>query len=348
MCNIAGYIGGHRAAPILIDMMRRQDGFGGGYYTGLATIHEGKLYSAKVVGGIDKLLRETNALDLPGTVGIIHSRSNSGGDVEWGHPFLSNDGNMAMVVNGHRGLICTREQQNAAVQSLDEDGYHFRSRVPQTIGDYPIFADGSCAHVSEALTLMTERHHKNGKSPEEAMAATYCELPDQIVGLAVFADEPDAIIVARRDQPMMIGRTADATYLATTAIAFPAEEQYVGIDPIPVASSGTIRRDSRVFHSFPPAKIPVGEITSDIICKARAMLLDSLEKQNGEPASIMKLMPTLGDLFPTGTLPQKWMLGYEALRPLLADGTVEIVPYPHQGAFEGIEAVSFWVRLAKK
>ena len=31
MCNIAGYVGERRAAPILIDMLRREEGLDAGY-----------------------------------------------------------------------------------------------------------------------------------------------------------------------------------------------------------------------------------------------------------------------------------------------------------------------------
>ena len=61
MCNIAGYVGRETAAPRLIDMMQREEGFAGGYYTGIATFHEGRIYTAKVVGGLDRLLAETDA-----------------------------------------------------------------------------------------------------------------------------------------------------------------------------------------------------------------------------------------------------------------------------------------------
>ena len=44
MCNIAGYVGNQPAAPILLEMLRKQEGLAGGYYTGIATIHEGKMY----------------------------------------------------------------------------------------------------------------------------------------------------------------------------------------------------------------------------------------------------------------------------------------------------------------
>ena len=44
MCNIAGYAGKCAAAPILIEMLRKEEGFDGGFYTGIATVHEGKIH----------------------------------------------------------------------------------------------------------------------------------------------------------------------------------------------------------------------------------------------------------------------------------------------------------------
>ena len=70
MCNIAGYVGSRPAAPILLDMIRNQEGLDGGFYTGIATIHEGRIYYAKLTGDLDRLLALTDAASLPGTVGI--------------------------------------------------------------------------------------------------------------------------------------------------------------------------------------------------------------------------------------------------------------------------------------
>ena len=44
MCNVAGYVGNKAAAPVLLKMMARQEGFGGGYYSGIATIAGGELH----------------------------------------------------------------------------------------------------------------------------------------------------------------------------------------------------------------------------------------------------------------------------------------------------------------
>ncbi len=41
MCNIAGYTGSRRAAPILIEMLRREEFMDGGLCTGISSIHEG-------------------------------------------------------------------------------------------------------------------------------------------------------------------------------------------------------------------------------------------------------------------------------------------------------------------
>ena len=74
MCNIAGYAGDRQAAPILLEMLRAQQDFDGGLSTGVATIHEGKLHYRKLVGNVDDLIRNTDVLELPGSIGISHSR----------------------------------------------------------------------------------------------------------------------------------------------------------------------------------------------------------------------------------------------------------------------------------
>ena len=111
MCNIAGYIGKRQAAPILIEMMRREEGYAGGFYTGI-TVHNGeRLVSEKVLGDLAKLEAETPCHDLCGTVGFLHSRSCSGGGREWGQPFLSRDGKTSLIANGAAGAFLTEEMK---------------------------------------------------------------------------------------------------------------------------------------------------------------------------------------------------------------------------------------------
>ena len=109
MCTIAGYTGNRRAAPILIEMLRREQYFDGGICTGIATIHEGKLYHAKVVGNVDELLNKTDALNFPGTVGIAHSRPLGALQANQAHPFIDADGQLALVLNGVLADVDTPE-----------------------------------------------------------------------------------------------------------------------------------------------------------------------------------------------------------------------------------------------
>ena len=133
MCNIAGYVGIRPAAPILIEMIRRQEGLAGGYYTGLATIHEGRIHYVKLTGDVDRLLAETDALSLPGTIGIIHSRSKAGGGDEWAHPFVDaarGEPTIAYVANGSLGCFAHRQEEyNTLSASLIDEGYPMLSRV---------------------------------------------------------------------------------------------------------------------------------------------------------------------------------------------------------------------------
>ena len=69
MCNIAGYAGTRPAAPILLEMLRVQEGMCGGYYSGIATVHQGKIYYAKLTGDVPRLEALTNAASLPGNLG---------------------------------------------------------------------------------------------------------------------------------------------------------------------------------------------------------------------------------------------------------------------------------------
>ena len=88
MCTIAAYNGDKAAFPILVEMMEAMQGFNSGFFTGIATIDDGKLYYQKVVGDLSRLLKIVNAENMPGKIGIIHSRTNADGTVNRAHPFV--------------------------------------------------------------------------------------------------------------------------------------------------------------------------------------------------------------------------------------------------------------------
>jgi glucosamine--fructose-6-phosphate aminotransferase (isomerizing) len=318
MCNLAGYVGDKAAAPILLEMTARQEGFAGGYYTGIATIAEGKLHYEKVVGDVATLIKETNAMTLPGTVGIVHSRSKSGGDVEWSHPFIDCTGRMAYVANGSEGYFATRRDSNAVLRRLANAGHTFRSRASGAVGNYPTLADGSGVHVSEVVCCLIESHVAEGLDPAQAMRRAYQEFPSAIVGLMVHEDMPESVIASRINQPLMIGRQEGATYMATTALAFPNPDME-WLMPMPINATAVIEREGIHILPMDPLPGPVSKILpwKEGYEKLLALLSD------GEPKPLGACIKATAPLWPEDEVPQRDMMIYEILRDLHLQGLVD-------------------------
>ncbi len=222
MCNIAGYVGTKTAAPILIDMMRRQEGFNAGYYTGLATIHEGKLLMDKVIGDVQVLLEQTDCASFPGTTGFIHSRSKSGGSVEWGHPFMGTGEKIAYIANGTAGVFKKEFAQahRDAYTSLLEQGYTMRSREENPIGSYTVMPDGAGVHTSDLVCQKIAQYVDMGNTTMDAIDKTFCELTGEVIGLVLNREEEDRISYGRINFPMFVGFASHGTYLSSTPRLF--------------------------------------------------------------------------------------------------------------------------------
>ena len=77
VCSIIGYCGSRRAAPLLLNGLRRME-YRGYDSAGVATFHDGKISVRKGVGRVAEVNLAFRLDSLPGGVGIGHTRS--------GHP----------------------------------------------------------------------------------------------------------------------------------------------------------------------------------------------------------------------------------------------------------------------
>ena len=335
MCNVAGYVGDRPTATILLEMMERQQGFAGGYYTGIATIADGRLYHAKVVGDVATLRRETDAEELPGTVGIAHSRSKGGGGLEWAHPFVDNAGDMAYLANGDIGYFEKDWNANAIAGRLFSKGCDFRSRMAESVGSYrAVLPDGTCVHASEVMCHYIASLIEVRGGPAAAMCRAFETFPAEIVGLMVRADVPDCVFASRVNRPLMLGRDARGSYLASTAMAFP-EGDLPWVNPMPANATAVVGRDS--VEILPFASPPVKVIDFFPWDEARECALELLADGRGKGLGEFKR--ATASLWSTEGLPQQDMVIYEILRKLQSEGRVRFVDVPMDGVVEGISTM---------
>ena len=329
MCNIAGYVGSRQAAPILIEMLRQQEGFDSGHFTGIATIHEGKLHWRKVVGSTKELIEQTDALSLPGTIGIIHGRTP--GNVatpEWAHPFINPEGTMALVVNGGSDHFKDRRDMTAEARTLAAKGYDFPSAT-STPCNHPTIAPNRYVHASEVFTFLVNENLRKGMSDWEAVTEVYCRCPSETVSLLLHALNPDRITVGRLNYPMNIGYGRGETFLATAALAFPLD-RVDQIHSVPVNSAAEIFAGSARFIPFenPPEEVfqawPWEQIWR--------VTVDRLKEG---PTSFYALAEPSVALYPKGKIRAMGAV-YEVLRILRNRGCIEFETQYEQGSGEGL------------
>ena len=327
MCVIAAYLGDKPAAPILLEMLEREEGLGGGFYTGVATVHEGKLHYAKVVGDVKALREQTDALELPGTLGIAHSRTPSGGGREWAHPFIGNAETMAYVANGAVGAFSDTTDYVRAGNLLLDRGYHFRSGVPEAVGNYPMLQDGNSVHVSEVMCLQIEEYLREGSDLLEAGARTFQDWPSEIVGLTISADVPDSFVGLRINQPLVLGHSDSAIYGATTEIAFPEGTQWRMV--MPGNCAGRFSLSSFSLHPLTQIRIPAGPPPA--LAAAVQAVTPVLQVQG--VCGLGSLCKAATALRPEGHLGQEALVAYQAIHRLLQQGKVELVTERVPGMF---------------
>lgn len=349
MCNIAGYVGSKQAAPVLLEMLKKQEGFDSGFYTGIATIHEGKIYYAKVVGDTNTLIEKTNAASLPGKTGIAHSRTPGGVDEEnkWAHPFTTEkngDVLIAQVLNGWAGCWTPREPEYLALaKQLIDEGYPMKSAIHAPGKHWSI--DGSISvHTSDVFTQLTAKNMDQGADVVSALRESYVRMPEETVTLMLSVTEPNAIAWGRLNFPMFQATAQDGMYLATSPQALPEEvnEHHM----LPAASSGLVYKDHYTCYPFPnDLQKVIGPITPEIRAKAYDIVSQALRESR---QTIQSLRPFVKPLFAPTVCPQINALTYDILWDLHQQGRLIIDKEYGPGVLAHLKAPTLYLRLKDK
>ncbi len=197
MCGIVGYIGRKEAYPVLIKGLRRLE-YRGYDSAGVALINnEGQLNVYKTKGKVDNLTEYCNDKDVSGCVGIAHTRWATHGEPSSrnAHPHYSQSHNLAII---HNGII---ENYADIKQKLIEKGVSFQSDTDTEV----LVQLVEYIMVKKQLSLL-----------EAVQVALY-----QVIGAYAIAivdkRDPNQIIAARKQSPLVVGIGQDEFFLGSDA-----------------------------------------------------------------------------------------------------------------------------------
>jgi glucosamine--fructose-6-phosphate aminotransferase (isomerizing) len=195
MCGIVAYIGPKQAYPILINGLKRLE-YRGYDSAGIALLDK-QLSVYKTKGKVSDLEAYAAKQNLNGNIGIAHTRWATHGEPNQvnAHPHYSQSKAIALI---HNGII---ENYAPLRKELEARGYVFQSSTD-----------------TEVLTNLIEDIKINEEV--DLFEAVRIAL-NQVIGayaIVVLEDgNPDALVVARKGSPLVIGIGKDDYYIASDA-----------------------------------------------------------------------------------------------------------------------------------
>ena len=227
MCGIVGYVGSKQAEAVVVEGLRRLE-YRGYDSAGIALVHDGELVWDKRAGklaNLDKALAE-DALPASST-GIGHTRwATHGAPTDRNaHPHLGATGRVALV---HNGII-----ENFAVlrDELVAQGHEMLSETDTEVA----------AHLVECAL-------EDGTTLTEAMQAVCGRLAGAFTLVAVDGRDPDRVVAARRNSPLVVGIGDGENFIASDVAAF-IEHTRDALEP-GQDQVGTITRDDVTVTDF--------------------------------------------------------------------------------------------------
>jgi len=206
MCGIVGYVGARPCEELLLSGLEKLE-YRGYDSAGLSVLADGEVESVHAVGNLANLRAAVDARAAngagplpPSATGIAHTRWATHGRVteENAHPHDDSSGQVHIVLNG---IV---ENHSELRRRLQDDGQVFTSET-----DAEVVAHLIASHYDGDLAA--------------AVRAAYAELRGHYAFVAMHADEPDRLLGARKECPLVAGVGEGETFLASAIPAFLAD-----------------------------------------------------------------------------------------------------------------------------
>jgi glutamine---fructose-6-phosphate transaminase (isomerizing) len=193
MCGIVGYLGAKTAVPVLVEGLKKLE-YRGYDSAGVAVVESGSITIKKSVGKLAELEAKLGS-ELPETsIGIGHTRWATHGrpSDQNSHPHTDCTGKIAVV---HNGII---ENYIQLKEWLTERGHTFRSETD-----------------TEVLPHLIEEFYQGDL--EKTVQKVLSMVHGSYATVVLHQDEPDKLIAARKDSPLVVG-LGDGEYFIASDI----------------------------------------------------------------------------------------------------------------------------------
>ena len=203
MCGIVGYTGSRPCLEILMAGLGKLE-YRGYDSAGLSLVEDGQVQTVRAVGPLKNLQERINGTGSGAVSGIAHTRWATHGRVteENAHPHDDTSGRVQVVMNG---IV---ENWTELKRRLVDEGAEFTSET-----DTEVVAHLVASHYDGDIV--------------EAVRLAYNELRGHYSLVIMHADEPDVIVGARKECPLVVGIGDGESFIASAIPAFMAETRRV-------------------------------------------------------------------------------------------------------------------------
>jgi glutamine---fructose-6-phosphate transaminase (isomerizing) len=205
MCGIVGYVGGRPCRDLLVAGLEKLE-YRGYDSAGISLLEDGRIESVRAVGNLANL-REAAGMNggvavaaPPATIGLAHTRWATHGRVTEAnaHPHGDCSDDVHIVLNG---IVENHSELRA---ELTEQGHVFSSETD-----------------AEIVAHLIERNYDGDLT--EAVRTSFAELRGHYAFAAMHAEQPQTLVAARQECPLVVGLGEGETFLASAIPAFLAQ-----------------------------------------------------------------------------------------------------------------------------
>ena len=196
MCSIIGYFGTKDAAPILVRALQKME-YRGYDSVGIATKNNDLITVKKGIGKVSDVKNQLNLHNMPGKIGIGHTRWATHGKVSENnaHPHFSNSGKIAIV---HNGIIENFEELK---NNLTSNGYEFQSETD-----------------TEVVANLIQQNFENSSDIKSTILKTISQIKGHYSFIVMFDD--GTLAAARFHEPLIIGIGKHSYYPSSDVLGF--------------------------------------------------------------------------------------------------------------------------------